>query len=431
MPRCLIRGDVQINSAAGGNIDPTTIGSTVGGTVSILSSSNVNINTTGSGNTNIGNATGTTTFTGPVSGVVASLAVAGGGITTSGSTGAVTLTVPSAPLMYTVPNAAGGNTLAFLGTWFTNGNTAGEKLHIEMHSGDIGYSGGGLNTNRQEYSDLFLSCSDSNSFSDATATYKSGASTYNGMVFTIICYGASVSRLTYDIYAQMGNYSGSSVYRVTISTGTTWTNQSTYVAALPSVPTGGNSLTVTPKAEASAWSQSPGTQTVTLNPGGSTIDPFFSGGRNYLDINAPATVSGVLGAVRLRGTTGGSIILSDDLLLNAPSGATIALGGVYVTLSPSVATRIVSGSFTQRLNGSDVTQPIILTGTGSITTTGISVNIGFSPAYTVAPVIQITGIGSTATAYTYNVSNVTTSGFRVNSTTAIGGTSFYWTAFGN
>jgi hypothetical protein len=192
--------------------------------------------------------------------------------------------------------------------------------------------------------------------------------------------------------------------------------------------------------------------TLTVGPSSGNLTPFLSGGRNYLDINAPAATGGYSGALRLTANNGAQLSLIDNVDLTGPSTnyVTVAIIGINsylqmqpngvggnVLLSAAGALQLgcgtytqVSGGFNRVLGSTSVAQPVIQTGTGSIATTGTPVNISFSPAYTAAPVIQITGIGSSATAYTYNVSNVTRSGFGVNSTTAIGGTSFYWTAFG-
>lgn len=175
-------------------------------------------------------------------------------------------------------------------------------------------------------------------------------------------------------------------------------------------------------------------ENVDFTVGAAQLLTLYGGGGNYTQFKTNGEIYTVAASGASNMTIGNA---TNGISMNSVKSTTSTFGGsvtfnVYNSSAALLRQMILQDDgLYQTLGATTVKQPIIQTGTGSITTTLTPVNISFSPAYTVAPVIQITGIGSTSTAYTYNVANVTTSGFRVNSTNAIGGTSFYWTAFGN
>jgi hypothetical protein len=449
----------------------------------------------------------------PAAGGVTSLAVAGGGITTSGSTGAVTLTVPLGTKQYPLPSFNSAAAYIYIGQW-TASNTA-SKLHLTIRS-CADYISRVIDN---QLTDLFMvTAYNAPAYLSLAASYDStlgigyggGAITGGGppnapLSFTVVSNSPTTASV-FDVYCLAAWYANTSFYTINVNSTDTWNHVGTIFGT--TAPTGTQVSTCTAVAKASAWSAFPATQTVTFNPGASTLAPYSTGSpatRNYLDINAPGTIGGIPGALRILGNTG-SITFAENidviaataqqltfyggsgqslnfdttknvtmqgglvgasttqglvtvkmqtdnrtgLYLTAPfGGSTIGrtiLDGYEIEIGSSQGgtnrylnnSHLVTGSewafrtssVSRILSGSDVTQPVILSGTGSIVSLGTPVNIAFTPNYTAAPVVQITGIGSTSTAYVYNVSNVTTTGFRVNSTTAIGGTQFYWTAFG-
>jgi hypothetical protein len=241
---------------------------------------------------------------------VTSLAVAGGGITTSGSAGALTLTVPKGSNVYTLPDTDVATyplpNYVKLGRWTTS--RTGHRLHINVISAND-YGGG---SPYPQYTDLVLSTTTNGSFAPYYAT---GAASYDSTLGSQTNVPSSfvinvVSSTQYDIYGLFQYYTGSGAfYSIEIPNADTWLNSATLTGS--SAPAGSN-LVVTPVAKASVWSQFPATQTVTLNPGASTLDPYSTGSpatRNYLDINAPVAIGANKGALRLLGN-GGTVALS-------------------------------------------------------------------------------------------------------------------------
>jgi hypothetical protein len=224
------------------------------------------------------------------SGIVSSIAVAGGGITTSAASGAITLTVKKSPNTYTLPN-----TLDYylpvayikLGSWSTF--QTGKKLSITVTAGQ-GYNEGEidiqstnlvLNTRNGSYAPYYVT---------GAATYDSalGLKTNSPSLFYI----NAVTTTLFDVYGVFSSFTGDgSFYTVAFADGDTWVNAAT---ASTTEPTG---LVITPKAQASVWSRYPATETVVLNS--NAINLAFNDGFQYIkyvgSINGPEIAGGLGG----------------------------------------------------------------------------------------------------------------------------------------
>ena len=192
---------------------------------------------------------------------------------------------------------------------------------------------------------------------------------------------------------------------------------------------------------------------LTLNPGASTLVPFLTGGRNYLDINAPAAIGGTPGALRLLANNGAKLSVVDNINLNVPTTAYITIeiigitsylqlqpnsSGGHVLLNAAGNLYLAGGSFTQVAGGfnrvlsaTSVAQPVIQygTATGSGATGTAVVTIPTAYTSTTSYVVQVT-MQDSPTAQLYATPTAANK-FDIGWTSAgVGTQNIMWTTFG-
>jgi len=385
----------------------------------------------GGGITAVNGGTGITATT--TSGVVAlantgvtSLAVAGGGITTSGSTGALTLTVPRGEAQYSLPTTGPIQQYIKLGTWTIT--TAGTELVIKTYSSE----GQDSINDELQVTTLFIvsgvSAGPSGTFLAATASFDGvlGLGNIGGNSFQQVPYqfviATSNSGYTLDIYGLFNPSTPAGAFYTVNNSDTlsTWVNSATLTGS-STAPVGAfRTLTVVAKGTASIWSKYPATQTVTFPNGGPNINTFNTGvapGTNYCDFNSAPATSGVVSVIRIIGQAGSQIYLQP-----ATIGIQIGAGGnLDITKPPRY---YLTSDFVQ--------QPVIQYGTNTAGTGAAGTVVQTIPkAYTLAStyVVQVT-MRDAPTAQLY-ATPLTADSFTIGWTSAgAGAQAIMWTTFG-
>jgi len=443
-------GVVTVNSSGGGTVTSVTAGT---GGVTVTGTSTAPVINIPTAVTSVTAGTGGVTVTGtatapviniPAASGVTSLAVSGGGITTSGSSGAVTLTVQDGTKRYAIPEQGIG--YYFLGTWV--GNVSGSKLLLSIAASQ-GYN---ASVGQNQYTDLLFNTSPGGTYFGAgAASYDSwlgqGSGYYAPLAFYLDCaYGV------YKVYITLGNYSGTnSFYRIDVGEGT-WTPSTTFSTSAPT----GNILTITPVAKASVWSQFPATQDVQVAGnfirGASSIVSFSglpltlqpaSGQDAIINYVKVASSSPTWGGGVVRSLVYGAGDVSDSKRIswsfdnnpgtNIVDNHSIALTAYNTTITGDTGINGIltmgSGVF-RSISGTNIGQPIIQSGTATVSSGSGGTGVSFSPAYISSVPQVIITVHSTNPKITATTSAPTSAGFTIYGSHLVGTIDVDWVSFG-
>jgi hypothetical protein len=308
VPNPIINAALGLNTTGSGT---TTIGNTTAGNSVALVSPAVIVNTTGSGSTTIGNAgAGSVALVSPTVTVNST----GTGTTTIGNTstgGNISVYTSNQLLMQTptsVLNMVGGTAALYAPTLGINGGATTGNTNIGNTTGTTTFTG----------TVLGLPGAPTWSTYPATQAITSTAGTDLALTAPAGQNILATSNINMNgpggVIFNTGGFLGAPGAPCAITAGA---GQNLNITAA-TVGMFAN-VDMTSKTISNA-------STVTLTPGASTIAPSTVGGRNYLDIGAPAAISGIPGAVRILGLNG-SFTIADNVDVSAGDGKILTLSG--------------------------------------------------------------------------------------------------------